>query len=78
MLTMENLMKFLQYVMLALVMFIHPVMPSIVLLGLSLISFQKHDWEEGFFDDRWGTLGSVSFLLGIVTYVVMVYLPSQA
>lgn len=75
---MENLMKFLQYVMLALVMFIHPVMPSLVLLGLSLISFQKHDWDEGFFDDRWGTVGSLSFLLGIVTYVVMVYLPSQA
>lgn len=74
---MENLMKFLQYVLLALVMFIHPVMPSIVLLGLSLISFQRHDWEEGFFDDRWGTLGSISFLLGIVIYMVMVYLPSQ-
>jgi hypothetical protein len=76
--TMENLMKFLQYILLALVMFIHPVMPSIVLLGLSLISFQKHDWQEGFFDDNWGTLGSVTFLLAIVTYVVMVYLPSQA
>jgi hypothetical protein len=75
---MENLMKFLQYILLALVMFVHPVMPSIVLLGLSLISFQKHDWQEGFFDDNWGTLGSVTFLLAIVTYVVMVYLPSQA
>lgn len=75
---MENLMKFLQYVMLALVMFIHPIMPSIVLVGLSLISFQKHDWGDGFFEDRWGTLGSLAFLLGIVTYVVMVYLPSHA
>lgn len=74
---MENLMKFLQYVLLALVMFIHPVMPSIILLGLSLISFQRHDWGEGFFDDNWGTLGSISFLLGIVIYVVMFYLPTH-
>jgi hypothetical protein len=49
-----------------------------VLVGLSLFSFQKHDWQEGFFDDRWGILGSVSFLVGIIVYLVMVYLPSQA
>jgi hypothetical protein len=76
--TMEKLMKYLQYILLGLVVFIHPIMPSIVLVGLSLFSFQKHDWEEGFFDDRWGFLGSVSFLVGILVYMIMVYLPSKA
>jgi hypothetical protein len=77
MMAMEKLMKYLQYILLGLIMFIHPIMPSIVLVGLSLLSFQKHDWEEGFFNDRWGILGSVSFLAGIVVYVLMIYLPSQ-
>jgi hypothetical protein len=76
--TMEKLMKYLQYVLLGLVVFLHPIMPCIVLMGLSLFSFQKHDWEEGFFDDRWGILGSVSFLVGIIVYMVMIYLPFQA
>jgi uncharacterized membrane protein len=75
---MEKLMKYLQYILLGLVVFVHPIMPSIVLVGLSLFSFRKHDWQEGFFDDRWGILGSVSFLVGIIIYLVMVYLPSQA
>jgi hypothetical protein len=73
--TMEKLMKYLQYVLLGLIVFVHPIMPSLVLMGLSLFSFQKHDWGEGFFDDRWGILGSVSFLVGIVVYMAMVYLP---
>lgn len=74
---MEKLMKYLQYVLLGLVLFLHPVMPSLALMGLSLFSFQKHDWEEGFFGDRWGLLGSVSLLAGIVVYMMMVYWPSK-
>jgi hypothetical protein len=73
--TMDKLMKYLQYILLCLIVFVHPIMPSLVMVGLSLFSFQKHDWGEGFFDDRWGILGSVSFLVGIVAYVIMVYLP---
>jgi len=42
--------------------YLHYIMPG--LTGLSLFSFQKHDWDEGFLDDRWGILGSVSFLVG--------------
>ena len=68
----------LQYILLGLVVFVHPIMPGIVLVGLSLFSFQKHDRQEGFFDDRWGILGSVSFLVGIIIYLVLVYLPSRA
>ncbi len=75
---MEKLMKYLQYVLVGLVVFVHPIMPSLVLMGLSLFSFQKHDWGEGFFDDRWGLLGSVSLLAGIAVYMIMIYLPSQA
>ncbi len=75
---METLMKFLQYALLGLLVFVHPIMPSLVLMGLSLISFQKHDWEEGFFDDRWGLLGSACLLGGIAVYMVMIYLPSRA
>jgi hypothetical protein len=75
--TMEKLMKTLQLVLLGLVVFVHPIMPSLVLLGLSLLYFQKHDWGEGFFDDKWGALGTLSFLLGIVVYTLMVFIPSQ-
>ena len=75
---MEKLMKYLQYVVLGLVMLVHPIMPSLILMGLSLFSFQKHDWTEGFFDDRWGLLGSLSLLAGIAVYMIMIYLPSQA
>ncbi len=75
--TMEKLMKSLQFILLGLVVFIHPIMPSLVLLGLSLFYFQRHDWGEGFFDDRWGTLGMLTFLLGVVVYTLMVFIPSQ-
>jgi hypothetical protein len=75
---MEKLMKYLQYILLGLVVFVHPIMPSLVLIGLSLISFQKHDWQEGFFDDRWGLLGSASLLAGVAVYMITIYLPSQA
>ena len=71
-------MRYLQYVLLGLIVFVHPIMPCLVLLGLSIITFQKHNWNEGFFDDRWGALGSVTFLLGIAAYLVIIYLPSQA
>ena len=75
---MESIMKVLQFILLGMVMLINPIMPSIALLGLSIFYFKKHDWEAGFFDDAWGILGSVSFLLGIVVYVMLVYIPSQA
>lgn len=75
---MEKLMKVLQYALLGLVMLINPLISSIGLLGLSIFFFQKHDWEEGFFDDRWGWIGTIAFLLGIAVYVVTVYMPSKA
>ena len=75
--TMEKIMKYLQFMLLGLVVFVHPIMPSLVLLGLSLFYFQKHDWCEGFFEDKWGALGTVSFLLGMVVYTLMVFIPSQ-
>ena len=70
---METTMKYLQFMMLGMITLIDPIFASIFLMGLSLYYFRKHDWSEGFFDDRWGTLGSISFLLGVLTYVVMVY-----
>jgi hypothetical protein len=66
-------MKYLQFIMLGMTLLVSPILASIVLLGLSLFYFQKHDWGEGFFEDRWGALGSISFLLGILVYVVLVY-----
>lgn len=74
---MDNIMKYLQIILLGLAMFVVPVMPSLVLCGLSLIYFRKHDWERGFFQDKWGTLGVVSFLAGVMVFVMGVYLPSQ-
>ena len=74
---MENIMKYLQLVLLGLAMFVVPMLPSVVLFGLSLIYFRKHDWGKGFFKDRWGTLGILSFLSGIIVFVVGVYIPSQ-
>lgn len=74
---MDNIMKYLQIILLGLAMFIIPVMPSLVLCGLSLIYFRKHDWTKGFFKDKWGTLGIVSFLSGIIVFLVGVYIPSR-
>ena len=74
---MDNLMKYLQIILLGLAMFVIPIMPSLVLCGLSLIYFRKHDWTEEFFKDRWGTLGILSFLFGILVFVVGVYIPSR-
>ena len=74
---MDNIMKYLQFILLGLALFVIPIMPSLVLLGLSLIYFKKHDWTKGFFKDKWGTLGVVSFLSGIAVFLVGVYLPSQ-
>lgn len=73
---MDNIMKYLQFVLLGLAMFVIPVMPSIVLCGLSLVYFKRHDWAKGFFKDKWGALGLVSFLTGIMVFVVGVYIPS--
>ena len=65
----------LPLVLLGLTIFINPIMSSLVLMGLSMFYFQKHDWGEEFFDDRWGTLGAITFLLGITIYFVVVYMP---
>lgn len=73
---MDNIMKYLQFVLLGLAMFVIPVMPSIVLCGLSLVYFKRHDWAKGFFKDKWGALGLVSFLTGIMVFVAGVYIPS--
>jgi hypothetical protein len=70
-------MKYLQIILLGLAMFIIPIMPSLVLCGLSLIYFQKHDWTKGFFKDKWGTLGIVSLLSGMIVFLVSVYTPSR-
>lgn len=74
---MDNIMKYLQFILLGLAMFIVPGMPSLVLCGLSLLYFKKHDWTKNFFHDKWGTLGILSFLSGVVVFAVSVYLPSQ-
>jgi hypothetical protein len=74
---MDNIMKYLQFVLLGLAMFIIPGMPSLVLCGLSLVYFRKHDWGKGFFKDKWGTLGILSFLSGIIVFVVGVYIPAK-
>ena len=72
---MENVMKYLQLILLGLAMFIIPMLPGVVLIGLSLIYFRKHDWGKGFFNDKWETLGILSFLFGIIVFVVGVYIP---
>ena len=74
---MDNLMKYLQILLLGLTMFIIPIMPSLVLCGLSLIYFKRHDWTKGFFNDKWGTLGLLSFLSAIAVFFMGVYLPSR-
>lgn len=72
---MVTIMVALPLVLLGLTIFINPIMSSLVLMGLSMFYFQKHDWGEEFFDDRWGTLGAITFLLGITIYFVVVYMP---
>ena len=73
---MDNVMKYLQWILLGLAMFVVPVLPSLVLCGLSLVYFRKHDWTQGFFYDKWGTLGILSFLFGLIIFMVAVYRPS--
>jgi hypothetical protein len=72
---MDSIMVALPLILLGLTIFINPIMSSIVLMGLSMFYFQKHDWGEEFFDDRWGTLGAITFLLGVTIYFVVVYMP---
>ena len=59
-----------------LVMFIIRILPSIALFWLGRELLEKHDWRNAFFKDRWGTLGITSFLLAIIVFLVLVYLPS--
>ena len=70
-----DITKFLPIILLGMTVFINPLMSSMALMGLSIFYFQKHDWGEEFFDDRWGTLGAVTLILGIAVYFVVVYLP---
>jgi len=49
---MDYLMKYLQILLLGLAMFIIPIMPILVLCGLSLVYFKKHDWTKDFFYDK--------------------------
>jgi hypothetical protein len=70
---MDNIMKYLQLILLGLAMFIVPTLPSLVLCGLSLIYFRKHDWTQGFFYDKWGTLGILSFLFGLAVFLGTAY-----
>jgi hypothetical protein len=74
---MDNTMKYLQFILLGLTLFIIPMMPRIVLCGLSFVYFKKHDWGKGFFNDKWGALGILSFLSGIIVFVLGIYMPSQ-
>lgn len=73
---MDNIMKYLQWILLGLAMFVVPMLPSLVLCGLSLMCFRKHDWTQGFFYDKWGTLGILSFVFGLAVFMVAVYRPS--
>jgi hypothetical protein len=70
-------MKYLQLILLGMIMFVVPFMPSLVLCGLSLVYLRRHDWERGFFNDKWGVLGLASFLAGLVVFMVGVYIPSR-
>lgn len=74
---MDTIMKYLQLILLGMAMFVIPVMPSLVLCGLSLIYFRRHDWQRGFFNDKWGILGLASFMAGLAVFVVGVYIPSR-
>jgi hypothetical protein len=68
-------METLPLLLLGLTVFINPILSSIMLMGLSILYFQKHDWGEEFFDDRWGTLGAITLTLAIAVYFVVVYVP---
>lgn len=74
---MDTIMKYLQFILLGLVMFVVPMLPSLALLGLSLLYFKKHDWSRGFFTDKWGMMGIASFLFGIVVFWVGVFIPAH-
>ena len=74
---MDTIMKYLQLILLGMAMLVIPVMPSLVLCGLSLIYFRRHDWQRGFFNDKWGILGLASFVAGLAVFVVGVYIPSR-
>ena len=74
---MDTIMKYLQLILLGMAMLVIPVMPSLVLCGLSLIYFRRHDWQRGFFNDKWGILGLASFMAGLAVFVVGVYIPSR-
>ena len=74
---MDNIMKYLQLILLGLIMFVVPVMPSLLWCGLSLVYLKKHDWGRGFFNDKWGVLGLASFAAGLVVFMVGVYIPSR-
>ena len=71
---MDSMMRYLQLILLGLVMFVIPIMPSLVLIGLSLLYFKKHNWQSGFLKDKWGALGILSFLLGLLAYV-FIFMP---
>jgi hypothetical protein len=73
---MESTMKYLQLILIGLVMFVIPIMPSLVLCGLSLFYLKKHDWSSGFLSDRWGALGILSLILGVAAYAV-IFLPTR-
>jgi hypothetical protein len=73
----RRIRKLTPFVLLGLTVFVIPVMPSIVLCGLSLVYFKRYDWAKGFFKDKWGTLGVVSFLARIMIFVVGVYISSR-
>lgn len=70
-------MKYLQIILLGLAMLVIPIMPSLLLCGLSLVYFKRHDWGKSFFSDQWGMLGIASFLFGILVFWVGVVIPSQ-
>jgi len=73
---MDNLMKYLQWILLGLAMFVVPILPSLVLCGLSLLYFWRHDWTQGFFYDKWGALGILSFVFGLAVFLGAVYSPA--
>ena len=66
---MDNIMKYLQLILLGLAMLIVPILPSLALCGISLMYFRKHDWTQGFFYDKWGTLGILSLLFGLALFL---------
>jgi len=44
------------------------ILPGILLIGYSMFLLEKHNWDKKFFGDKWGILGIVCFLIGVIIF----------